>query len=257
MKKLLPALLLLIIQARAQDSLDLEKTTGDFVIHYKEQDKAVVAEIETYLLQGRKAVNRFFGKKFLHSVNVFIFPDRGSLDRQWQKTWAGQGFRSECWMVASGVGDRLDMISPLTWKTDACEHNGADKDEVQKIVVHELVHVFHGQYNPKHDFDGMDDLGWLIEGLATLVSGQLDKAKTEQAKQWLKANPAPEKLKEVWKGTAKYALAGTLVKYIEIKYGKKAITDLLAFTSQEKILEYLKTTEKELLAGWKASVVKS
>ena len=45
---------------------------------------------------------------------------------------------------------------------------------VQALIAHELVHVYHGQRSPRPDFHGMDDVGWFVEGLAVLASGQLE-----------------------------------------------------------------------------------
>jgi len=32
------------------------------------------------------------------------------------------------------------MISPATWKTEACEHDYADSIKTQRLITHELVH---------------------------------------------------------------------------------------------------------------------
>src|SRR6516165_2607432 len=79
-------------------------------------------------------------------------------------------------MVASGVADRMVILSPRVWKTQAAEHDPADAEHLRDLIAHELVHVYHGQHNPRPDFDGMDDSGWFVEGLAVYVSGQLERS---------------------------------------------------------------------------------
>jgi hypothetical protein len=74
-------------------------------------------------------------------------------------------------MIASGVGHRLDILSPNAWAKEACDHNANDSTEIRKVIWHELVHVFHGQYNPDHTFNYIEKLDWLVEGTATFVSG--------------------------------------------------------------------------------------
>ena len=82
-------------------------------------------------------------------------------------------------MVASGVASKLDMLSPLQWAKESCEHDYADKLKTQQIIAHELVHVFHGQLNVSPDFSDVTNLDWFVEGLATYASGQLDKVRTK------------------------------------------------------------------------------
>ena len=49
------------------------------------------------------------------------------------------------------------------------------------------MHVYHGQHNPRPDFDGIDDSGWLLERLAVYVLGQLDRSHRSAARDALKA----------------------------------------------------------------------
>ena len=46
-------------------------------------------------------------------------------------------------MVASGVAARLDMISPMAWDKQACEHSYKEADKTQQLITHELVHIYH------------------------------------------------------------------------------------------------------------------
>jgi hypothetical protein len=104
------------------------------------------------LEKGAQSTEQFFGAPFKKNFGVFVYPTRNDLDSQWQKDWNMPQFKSECWMVASGVAAKLDMISPAVWSKEACEHSYADTVKTQRLITHELVHVYHGQSNASPDF---------------------------------------------------------------------------------------------------------
>jgi len=118
-------------------------------------------------------------------------------------------------------------------------------------IAHELVQTFHGQHNPTRDFTGMDEAGWFDEGLAVYVSGQLDTGRMASA-----ANgAAPDALASAWSGKYRYGVSGSLVAYIDDRFGRAALTGLLYETSTDEILAHLGLTEAALLADWRARVV--
>src|SRR6185369_4777733 len=127
-----------------------------------------------------KDVAAFFGRPYPASFDVRTFRDRASLDSFVAQRWKMPP--TQCWMVAMGSGPILVLLDPAAWGTQACEHDGSDPRHVRQIITHELVHVFHGQHCPQQEFDGMDDMGWFVEGLAILASGQLDTERFAQAR---------------------------------------------------------------------------
>src|SRR5262249_3820815 len=151
---------------------DLSVTVHPRVIH-ADQDKATAASLKPHLQWGQEKVERFFGQPFKKAFEVEVFPDRAAFDEYFRKRWKLP--KTAAWMVASGVADRLTILSPRVWKTQAAEHNPADAEHIRDLIAHELVHVYHGQQNPRPDFDGMDDCGWLVEGLGVYVSRQLER----------------------------------------------------------------------------------
>ena len=165
------------------------------------------------------------------------------------------GFISQCWMVASGIGHRLDILSPRTWKEQACEHDPADSEATRKIIIHELVHVFHGQHNPSPTFDDIDNIDWLLEGMAVYVSGQLDDDRFTRATKFIKETGGPNEFANIWKGENRYGLAGSIIQYIDLTYGRSVVKELLGFTTATQVLTHLKTTEEALIEAWKKSVV--
>src|SRR5262245_10391404 len=224
--------LTLTCKARATDSLHWIKQEFPTVnIYYTETDSKALSALTNDLINGTTTIISFFNSSFTKKFSVYVYPNRGELNKQWQKAWSMPGFQSECWMVASGVADRLDILSPLAWKNEACDHNADDSNEVQKIITHELVHIYHGQHNPKPSFDGMDDLSWLIEGLATLASGQLTEQRLNNVKTELKEGKCPKLLSEMWTGKEKYGRAGSFIQFIDEKFGHEKLLELLSLTN--------------------------
>src|SRR5262249_55473457 len=86
-------------------------------IIYTEQDKAVAASLKPHLQQGQQKVERFFGQPFKKAFEVEVHPDRAAFDEYFRKRWKVP--KTEAWMVASGVADRLTILSPRVWTTQA------------------------------------------------------------------------------------------------------------------------------------------
>lgn len=201
---------------------------------------------------GVKVNETFFGKPYPKPFVVYVYPSRSALDQTFLDRW-GVG-KTEPWMVAAGVADGVFLLSPRVWKTDAAEHNPEDTGHVNRILTHELTHVYHGQCSPAHDFEGMDDLAWLAEGLATYVSGQLDQEHKGQDAEALAKGQGPTSLATAWSGRYRYAISGSLVRYLDQRYGRPKLLELLGFTTPTQVLKALGTTEGDLLKSWEKSI---
>jgi len=158
-------------------------------------------------------------------------------------------------MVASGIANSLSILSPRVWMEEACEHDPADSAHLGELITHEMVHVYHGQLSPRPDFAGMDDIGWFVEGLATYVSGQLEGSHRYRDRQAIDSGAAPDNLEDAWSGNYRYGVCGSLVKFIDVTYGRDMIKSLLPAVTEEEILTKLKSTESELLGRWREYVV--
>jgi hypothetical protein len=189
----------------------------------------------------------FFGKPFRRAFFVRIHGSRDSFDKQLAEDWHEPGFRSECWMVASGSAPGMDLICPATWDTVACEHKQADTAATRKLIHHELIHVYHGQWNKSPDFSATKGLDWFVEGLATYVSGQLDSSRRLQVSELIRLSRVPASLDLFWTGHARYALSGALVEFIDKSYGREMIQDLLPLTIKSEVLNKLNITEDHLI----------
>src|SRR5262249_41774892 len=155
---------------------------------------------------GRKRVEDFFHQPFRRPFQVEAFPNRDAFNEYFKKRWRMP--KTERWMVASGVGDKLTILTPRVWRTEASEHDPADKTHFQELIAHELVHVYHGQRNPTKDFEGMDELGWFVEGLAVYVSGQLEHSHQSSARTAIAEGRAPTNLAKAWSGKHRYGVCG-------------------------------------------------
>jgi hypothetical protein len=220
------------------------------IIH-GEQDDAIAVSLKPQFEQGQKRVEQFFRKPFRSRFDIEVVPDRAAFDDYFRKRWKIP--KTEDWMVASGVADRLVILSPRVWKTQAVEHDPANVEHVRDIIAHELVHVYHGQHNPHPDFDGMDDLGWFVEGLAVYVSGQLERSPHRGgAREALSAGKAPAKLADAWSGRYRYGVAGSMAEFVDVRYGRAALEKLMPVVTNEEALKALNTTESKFLETWKA-----
>lgn len=202
-----------------------------------------------YAVNAEKLVTKFFGKGFSRPVTLVLCKDRAAFDAQLKQQWGME--KTERWMVGAAGASKAFFLSPDAWAKEADDHNPNDAVEIERLVAHELTHSFHAQNNPSKDLDGMDDMAWFAEGLATYVSGQLDAARPKGPPK--PTDPAfPTSLKTIWKGRAKYGLAGSLVKYVDGKWGRPVLAKLLKDTSNEAALKVLGVNEGELFEGWKA-----
>lgn len=235
-----------------------------FTLHFTAPDSALVPLLTDVLLRGVAENAAFFGKDFPKRFDVWCFPDRACLDRQWQHDWGDSTFQSACWMVASGVAHRLDLLTPLRWDTQACEHANPfvvsdtgvvfrtekAKTTFQRLLTHELTHVYHGQHCRTPDFTGMDALGWWVEGLATYVSGQLDSTRLARVKTLSAEGKAPAQLEQFWSGPQRYGLSGSVVAALDAWLGRERLLQLLPLNSPEAVFSAIQLDEAGVLKLW-------
>ena len=225
----------------------------EYRLHYMEAEQQVAVQTMMFIESGMKNVSTQFNHSFQNKFDVFLFPNRNSLNKQWQKDWGDSTFQSQRWLVASGVAHRLDILSPNAWAKEACDHSANDTTELRQVLWHELVHVFHGQYNPDHTFSYIEKLDWLVEGSATYLSGQLTEKRLQRVKQLVADNKTPATFDDFWKGNEKYGLSGSFVAYIDKTFGRKKLFELLSFTNKHDVLKSIGITESELIDNWKKS----
>jgi len=241
---------LMLIDWHIPDNYWLTEKHSGYTLIYTSNDHQNIKAYNTLISDGITSVEAFFNSSFNNEFEIYIHPDRHSLDSTWQEEWNLPDFKSECWMVASGVAHRMDIISPIHWDKEACEHIYSETLKTQQLITHELVHVYHGQKNVSPDFSNTEGIDWFVEGLATYASGQCDSLRLFEVKKAVKDSKIPDNLDDFWSGKIKYGLSGSIVMYMDEKYGRAKLKELLPLNKKTEILTMLKTTESEFLEGW-------
>jgi len=199
-----------------------------------------------------KQIQLFFGASFPDPIHFRMVADRAAFDSAVSKFGLSS---TQCWMVGLGTADLMVVLSPSAWAKQACEHDPNDWPAVRQLITHELIHVYHGQFNPSRDFTGIDDLDWFIEGLAVFGSGQLTKERLDRMQAAISAGQLPSSLSKVWTGPNRYAFAGSLVRYVDQTWSRATVVRLLRVRSTAEALALLSISEKSLLEGWRESVL--
>jgi hypothetical protein len=222
-----------------------------FRIVASEVEPAIVADVEADLAVAESRIEALLGS-FPDTVSVRIFPDRAGFTAALREAWGIP--ETACWMVGAADDFHLYLLSHGVWADEACEHDPADAQHRRLLVTHEAVHVYHGQVNPSEDIGLLEELGWFVEGLATWASGQLETAHAGRAAEALAGDEGPERLAEAWSGPYRYGVAGSLVAYIDDRWGRETLREALMATTEAELLALLGTSEVELLTGWRAWV---
>jgi hypothetical protein len=239
----------------APDSWLVSKQKG-YALYYKSPDKESIHEYAGLIDRAKSQVNGFFNGDFQKEFNVFIHPDRASIDVQLSNDWGMPDFKTECWMVASGVSQRMDILSPKNWDKMSCEHSYQDSLKTNQLITHELIHVFHGQLNKSPDFSDVTGIDWFVEGLAVYGSGQCDHERMAAVRKAVTENAYPQTLDDFWTGKLKYGFSGSMVMFIDSKAGRDKLKNLLIYNRKADLLNYLGISETELLTEWKSFILK-
>jgi hypothetical protein len=227
-----------------------------YKIYYKSPDKESFQEYARMIDQAEKQVRAFFNSDFQKEFSVFVHPDRASLDVQLSNDWGMPEFKTECWMVASGVSTKMDILSPKNWDRLACEHSYNDTLKTRQLITHELIHVFHGQQNNSPDFSDVTGIDWFVEGLAVYGSGQYDFERIASVTKAVAEDTYPKTLDDFWTGKLKYGFSGSMVMYIDKKVGRGKLNELLIYNRKIDLLNHLGMSETELLTEWKTFILK-
>ena len=219
-------------------------------LHYQEAEPGEISDYRNLIEVGVKAVKEFMDNDFQSSFDVYIHPNRLSIDQTWQQDWNYPHFRSECWMVASGIATKMDLLSPERWADEACEHNSSETEETERLILHELYHVYHGQHNVSPDFSELYGLDWFAEGFATYASGQCDQQRMGEVKKAITDGKVPDALDDFWTGDLRYGFSGSMVMYIDQTYGREMLSELLKFNEKTEVLELIGIAETKLLEEW-------
>lgn len=235
----------------------VQEKYASYTLYFTNKDKINKEAYVPIIDKGIEAVYTFCTDSFRETFAIYIHPNRYSLDSTWRKDWNMPGFNSECWMVASGIATKLDMISPKEWDTEACDHIYTEKLKTQQLITHELFHVYHAQQNTSPDFSDATGIDWFVEGFATYASGQCDEKRINEVKNAIAKNEVPPSLDKFWTGKIRYGLSGSTAMFIDKKYGRTKLKELLQLNNTKAIFTSLNTTENSFIAEWKEFMKKN
>jgi hypothetical protein len=199
----------------------------------------------------QRVVEKFFGAS-IAPFELKIVPTHAAMQEIAAARWKVPEL--PCWAVAMGTGSTLLLLEPAAWKTEACDHATDTEADIDRVIAHELAHVFQGQQRPAdRELANADDVGWFVEGLATYASGQLTPDRIQQVRELVAAGKAPTKLADAWTGKTRYGVSGSLVKLVDERFGRAKLLAALTASTQSELLAALGTTEDQLLAQWRAA----
>jgi hypothetical protein len=88
------------------------------------------------------------------------------------------------------------------------------------------------------------------------VAGQLE-GRHYSAEQAIAAGQAPSDLEAAWTGQYRYGVAGSIVRYVDRKFGRPKLVEPLKTTSNDEALKLLGVSEKDLLEAWRKTIAPS
>jgi hypothetical protein len=230
----------------------LTVTSGGLPIHAVRADSGLGPLVADAIRNGERLATTFFAGASMQPYTIEIYPDRAGLIAHWRVVREFSWPQSPCWLIASAWATELDLLSPRVWSRDACGHDGNDTTHIRNVLAHEVVHVIHGQLGQHATLSTMLSAQWLTEGLAVYITGVLETEYAGVVQARLAAGFAPSTLAEVWNEPANYPLSGSIVRYIDRRYGRTVLRDLLSARSTTEVLTRLGVGEAELLTAWRA-----
>jgi hypothetical protein len=227
---------------------------GGITVEYQTVDQAIAPLILRWAIAGRQNDQSYFGEMLAAPFIVRLYPDRATMESEWRAIFNAPGMVFQCWMIANANASQVLLLSSRAWRTQACGHDPADTVHTRRIIAHEIVHVLHRNVNPQPELPGMYPSWWLVEGLATVGSGQFDAGMRTAAAAALQ-NGLPAQLENIWTGNFAYELSASLVDYLDATFGREMLTALMRATNEAGILTMLARNEATLLAQWRQYVI--
>ena len=224
---------------------------GDGVrLYHKSPDRAQAGNLLAVGEAARRQIESFAGEAITGDFDFRIYPDRDQFEAYWREI----GFTPQCWMIARATRTGIEMLAPRVWAAEGCGHDGGNAIEVQKVVIHEAMHVLHARVNPLPEVNHLAGLKWLNEGVAVYAAQQLDGSMRNQAIQFASGDLSGVSLSSLGLNAVGYAVGGSIAEFIDQTYGRLALLHALRAPSTTAVLDTLQVSEAGLLASWKASV---
>ncbi len=210
------------------------------VIHFDGLRQETLKDIVNALEKSYDYIRKFFRAPVIN-IPIFVFPDMHSFHL------FVLGHDGETWLVGFGGRNGIKIVNP-----DVAHSYGMAREDIIKVVVHEMIHVFENLY-------GHSKIPVMSEGIALYFAEQKNINSIKTAIKNI--NEISEHLfktqscNELGGVRGAYSLAYTVIEYILENYGEEKLQ--LYFLSQSKEpFEILGTKEKEFIEGWKEYVRK-
>jgi len=234
-----------------QGSTEWTMVQGDGVrLYHKSPDRTQAASLLAVGEAARRQIESFTGEAFADDFDLRIYPDREEFEAYWREV----GFTPQCWMIARATRTGIEMLAPRAWAADGCGHDGGNSTEVQRVMSHEAMHVYHARVNLLPEVNHVAGLKWLNEGVAVYSAQQLDASMRNQAAQFAAGDLAGVSLSSLGLTAVGYAVGGSIAEFIDQSFGRAALLHALRAPSTTAVLDTLNISESRLLLSWKASV---
>ena len=89
-----------IVNGKPALEWQMEEHTGYRLFH-QEADSGELSSFRYQIRLGVKHVIEFMSRDYNSSIEIYLHPNRLSLDQTWQQDWSYPGLKSECWMVSA------------------------------------------------------------------------------------------------------------------------------------------------------------
>jgi hypothetical protein len=232
----------------------LESSESGATVEYRALDAALAPSLLRWTVAGRQVVESYFNQTLATPFTVRVYADRASMEPEWRSVFNAPNMVFQCWMIANASASVVLVLSPRAWSAEACGHSASDSLYVQRILTHEIVHVLHRNVNPDPNLTALFPSWWLVEGLATVASGQFNAGMRAAAANALRDSP-PLQLESIWTGAAPYEMSGSLVDYLDATRGRAVLVALMEARDEVNILALLDQDESILLQRWREYVL--
>jgi hypothetical protein len=242
---------------RAANATWVTSTDADVTYRSVVADQETVSGLKATVRSSVERVTAFVGLPYVSALEVVVYPDHAQLDTRVREIWSIPAtIALDCRAVGSAARTGIYILSPRVWPSEACGLPNTP-DLVMGAVAHELVHALHiQQQRAQQPAEPLFvSTRWILEGLAVYASGQSEREFAPQAPSRFAAGFAPKTFQELYDDSAFYGLAGSLVKYIDVTYGRAKLRRLITARSNADALAAVGLTESELLGAWRANVV--
>ena len=97
------------------------------------------------------------------------------------------------------------------------------------------------------------ETAFVKDSAGQVVKSKLDEKRLQRIRQLVRDGKTPITLDDFWKGQEKYGLSGSIVAFIDKKYGREKLFGLLKLINKQDTLNSLGLSEEQLLKEWRES----